>query len=272
MSVHVHVMFRDARGVPPSLPRPAPPFAAGGPPHFARRGPPALLPSFRRVPPASVRPSNPSKRAAMFSSHRVGKWVRSAATGEWTRPITYDPEQPPSPYNARCNDPNGGGHSNSGVLKAICICEACYLPGFEGQVVRTTRLRDEKDALYESFLQYKVLENDKLTEDEKLWLKDYSVRKEWKERKAARWDPEQKMKDRRASLAGHGARSVVSSTIAAFNETKQPDGKQQVKPKETTNRKAAAPLASTKGKTKVTPGIKKATPRVTPRAKRGMHE
>ena len=193
-------------------------------------------------------------------SHRVGKWVRSAA-GEWTRPITFDPEQPPSPYNARCSDANECGHSNSGVRKAICICEACYLPGFEGQVVRETRLRDEKDALYESFLQYKVVENNKLTEDEKLWLKDYSVRKEWKERKAARWDPEQKMKDRRASLAGHGARSVVSSTIAAFNETKQPDGKQQVKPKETT-----------KSKAKVTPGIKKETPRVPPRAKRGMND
>ena len=213
-------------------------------------------------------------------SHRVGKWVRSAATDEWTRPITYDPEQPPSPYNARCNDPNGGGHSNSGVLKAICICEACYLPGFEGQVVRETRLRDEKDALYESFLQYKVVENNKLTEDEKLWLKDYGRGKEWKERKherkVARWDPKQKIKDRRASLAGHGARSMVSSKIAAFNETKQSDDKQQVKPKETTsgngNGKAAAPLATTKGKAKVTPGIKKATPRVTPRAKRGMHE
>jgi hypothetical protein len=179
------------------------------------------------------------------------------------------------------------------VRKAVCICKACYLPGFEGQVVRETRLRDEKDALYESFLQYKVLENNKLTEDEKLWLKDYGERKEWKERwherKAAarwgtdaRWDPQQKIKDRRASLAGHGARSVASSkiadwqsTIAAFNETKQPDGK-QLKPKETTsgngNRKAAAPPATTKGNTKVTPGIKKATPRVTPRAKRGMHE
>jgi hypothetical protein len=69
--------------------------------------------------------------------------------------------------------------------------------------------------------------------------------------------------------------AIDDCRFAAFNETKQPDGK-QLKPKETTsgngNRKAAAPPATTKGKTKVTPGIKKATPRVTPRAKRGMHE